>query len=220
MSNEVTAFGNAKLPAVATIAARLKRNVENIASVGGCILKFDKSGSWVFGPNADETEEGAEWAVNPYSFVHGYIAWGEGAPTGEVMGSMTEDLPEVGSVPPGTGNRGWEHQVGVSLKCLTGEDKGMEVRYASSSTGGKRAMQALGLAVAEQIGADQSRPVAIVTLEADSYKHSSYGKVHVPVFDIVRFVGLDGPVDADAGVSPPPVEAEQKTAATSRRRRS
>lgn len=205
MTTAVTTFGNAKLPAIATMGAALKKNVANIAPSGFVILKFDKTGAWVFGANQDEVEEGSQWAVNPYSFCHGLIAWGDGQPVGEHMVSMSEEVPEKGPLPAGADDKGWQYQVGFALKCLTGQDAGLEVRYTTTSVGGKRAVQALGLAIAEQIDTDQANPVAIVTLETDSYKHSSYGKVFVPEFAIVKFTGLDAPV-ADAVPTPPPVE--------------
>jgi hypothetical protein len=215
MTTAVTTFGNAKLPAIATLASALKKNVEAIAPSGLAILKFDKTGAWVFGANADEVEEGSLWAVNPYSFSHGYIAWGDGQPVGEVMASMTDDLPNTPALPAGADDKGWQTQVGIALKCISGQDKGLEVRYSTTAVGGKRAVQALGMALAEQIDKDQNNPVAIVTLEGSSYKHSSYGKVHTPEFAIVKFVAIDG--EADAVAPPPPAPAEQ--VAPTRRRR-
>ena len=34
--------------------------------------------------------------------------------------------------------------------------------------------------------------VPILSLDSDSYKHPTYGKTYFPVFEIVRWVGLDG----------------------------
>jgi hypothetical protein len=215
MTTALTTFGNAKLPSVATLSSALKKNVENIAPSGMAILKFDKTGAWVFGANADETEEGSLWAVNPYSFAHGFIAWGDGQPVGEVMAPMTDDLPQVGPLPPGVDDKGWQTQVGLALKCISGQDKGLEVRFSTTSVGGKRAVQALGIALAEQIDKDQDNPVAVVTLEGSSYKHSSYGKVHTPEFAIVKFVSLDGADDVQVAPPAPAPEPEK----TTRRRR-
>lgn len=217
MTTAVTTFGNAKLPAVASLSASLKKAVGSIAPSNFVILKFDKTGSWVFGQKSDEIEEGSQWAVNPYSFCHGVIAWGEGEPVGEIMVPMTDDVPTPGPLPVGVDDKGWQNQVGLSLKCLTGQDAGMEVRYTTTSVGGKRAVQALGIAIAEQIDADQTKPVAIVTLERDSYKHSSYGKVFVPIFEIVGFSGLEAP--EAAATAPSPEKAKEAAAAPARRRR-
>ena len=205
MSNITTTFGT--LPSVANLSNALKK-LQTIAPSGAVILKFDKTGSWVFGADSDEVEDGSQWAVNPYSFSHGFIAWGDGSPAGERMVSMTEDLPDPGPVPPQADDKGWQMQVAIQLKCLTGQDAGLEVRYSATSVGGRRAVQALGLAIAEHIDTSPTDPVAVVTLQTNSYKHSSYGKVYVPVFEIVKFMGLEGPSEAPAAI-PPVAEAPE-----------
>jgi hypothetical protein len=71
----------------------------------------------------------------------------------------------------------------------------MEARYTVTSVGGKRAVQTLAVALADQVEKDQSKPVAIVRLKKDSYQHKSYGKIYTPVFDIVEWVSMDGESD-------------------------
>jgi hypothetical protein len=80
----------------------------------------------------------------------------------------------------------------MSLQCVSGEDKGTECRYTVTSVGGKRAVQTLAVALADQVEKDQSKPVAIVRLRKDSYAHKSYGKIYTPVFEIVEWVSMDG----------------------------
>jgi hypothetical protein len=168
---------------------------------------MDKGGHWVFGAEQTEIEEGSTWAVNPLSFVHGFIAWGDGEVLAEKMVSIANPLPELDEAPP-TAKKGWESQVGMSLKCVSGEDKGMEARYTVTSVGGKRAVQTLAVALADQVEKDQSKPVAMVRLKKDSYQHKSYGKIYTPVFEIVEWMSMDGEA--------PEVAAEE---APARRRR-
>jgi hypothetical protein len=101
--------------------------------------------------------------------------------------------------------------VGLSLKCISGEDKGMEARYTTTSVGGKKAVQAIAIALAEQVEKDQSKPVAIVRLKKDHYSHKSYGKIYTPVFEVLDWVSMDGEPEA------PKVE---EAPAAGRRRRS
>jgi hypothetical protein len=155
------------------------------------ILKMDKTGHWVFGADQTEAETDSTWAVNPFSFIHGFIAWGDGEVLGEKMTSVSQPLPEMEAAPAGA-KRGWETQVGMSLKCLSGEDKDMEARFSSTSVGGKRAVQTLAVAIANQVEADPSNPVPVVRLKKDHYAHKSYGKIYTPVFEIVEWVGMDG----------------------------
>jgi hypothetical protein len=191
MSN-VAIFSSANLP-VTAVAESLKK-LEQAAPSTMVILKMDKTGHWVFGADQTEVEKGTRWAVNPFSFVHGFIAWGKGEVLAEHMAPLTEPLPEVG-VPPAGAERGWEQQFGFSLKALDGEDAGMEARFSATSVGGKRAVQTLGTAIAAQVMKDQSRPVAVVELKNDHYQHKSYGRVYTPIFEIVDWLTMDGEQD-------------------------
>jgi hypothetical protein len=194
MSNMVT-FKGANLPAVTTISTAL-RALETVAGpAGSVIIKMDKTGHWVFGADQTDVEEDSTWAVNPFSFIHGYIAWGDGEVLGEKMVSVSEPLPELDAAPPGA-KRGWETQVGMSLKCLSGEDEGMEARYTVTSVGGKRAVQALAVAIANAVDADQSKPVPVVLLKKEHYQHKSYGRIYTPIFEIVEWMGMDGEAKA------------------------
>ena len=215
MSNIVT-FKNAGLPSVATLSTAL-RNIESVVgSAGVVLLKMDRTGHWVYGADQTEVEESSTWAVNPFSFVHGYIAWGEGEVLGEKVVSVTEPLPELDAAPPNA-KRGWEVQVGLSLKCLSGDDKDMEARFSSCSVGGKRAVQTLAMEIAAQVEKDQTKPVPVVRLKKDHYMHKSYGRIYTPVFEIVEWVGMDGQSEDDA--APAADDAPASDDAPRRRRR-
>jgi hypothetical protein len=211
--NDIVNFGNAKLPSVQNLSTALRSLENEVGGAGMAILKMDKTGHWVFGADQTEIEEDSTWAVNPFSFVHGYIAWGEGDVLGEKMVPVAEPLPEMDVPPPGA-KRGWELQVGMSLKCLAGDDKGLEVTYNVTSVGGKRAVQKLALDIAAQVEKDQTKPVAVVRLKKEHYTHKSYGRIYTPIFEIVSWIGLDGQAD-ETPASDPAADA-----APVRRRRS
>ena len=213
MSNLVK-FSQANLPAVSSLSTALRSITTDVGPGGVVILKMDKTGHWVYGADQTEVEDDATWAVNPFSFVHGFIAWGDGEVLGEKMVSVAQPLPELDVAPPGA-KKGWEPQVGMSLKCTSGEDEGMEARYTVTSVGGKRAVQTLAVAIAAQVEKDQSKPVPIVRLKKDHYSHKSYGKIYTPVFEIVEWVSMDGEADEPEAEAAPAVEA----APTGRRRR-
>ena len=211
MTTNIVTFAGAKLPAVASLSTSLRKLEADVGPAGIVILKMDKTGHWVFGADQTEIEEGSQWAVNPFSFVHGFIAWGDGEVLGEKMASVSDPLPELDTAPPGA-KKGWETQVGMSLKCLNGEDAGMEARFTTTSVGGKRAVQTLAVALAEQVEKDQTKPVPVVRLKKDHYAHKSYGKIYTPVFEVVEWVSMDGE-------APAPV-VEEPAAPPARRRRS
>lgn len=206
-------FALANLPNVSALTTALRTLEKDVGPVGFVILKMDKRGDWVYGANQTEVEADTLWAVNPASFVHGYIAWGDAVVLGERMVPLTEPLPHPGEAPAGA-EKGWQLQIGMGLKCVSGPDKDMEVRFTVTSVGGKKAVQNLGVSIAQQMEADQTKPVPIVKLKTDSYKHKMYGKIFVPVFEIVEWVGMDG---KSAEVAD---EASAEEAAPARRRRS
>lgn len=191
------AFELANLPPVSSLSVALRQLEKDVGPAGSVILKMDKGGHWVYGADQTEVDDGTQWAVNPFSFVHGFIAWGDGEVLGEKMVPVSQPLPEMDVAPPGS-KRGWETQVGMSLKCISGPDKGLEVRYSATSVGGKRAVQALAVAIAGQVEVDQSKPVPVVALKKDHYTHKSYGKIYTPVFDVQEWISMDGGKDEEA----------------------
>jgi hypothetical protein len=215
MSN-ITTFSAANLPSVQALSTALQ-SLKNIADVGTVIIKMDKTGHWVFGADQTEVEDDATWAVNPFSFVHGFIAWGDGEVLAEKMVSVSQPLPELDAAPPNA-KKGWETQVGMSMKCLSGEDKDMEVRYTTTSVGGKRSVQALAVAIATQVETDSSKPVPIVSLKKEHYSHKSYGRIYTPIFDIQSWVGMDAD-KTEKLEAPKEAEAVAETPAPATRRR-
>ena len=213
MSN-VSVFGGANLPSVKSLSSAL-RSIESSASATGmAILKMDKTGHWVFGADQTEVEDDSLWAINPFSFVHGYIAWGDGEVLGEKMVSVADPLPELDPAPGGA-KRGWEMQIGMTLACTNGEDEGLQARYSVTSVGGKRAVQALAVAIAEQVDKDQTKPVPVVRLKKEHYQHKSYGRIFTPVFDLVKRVSMDA---ESAGETVEEAEAPADEAPRRRRR--
>lgn len=212
MSN-LAVFGSANLPSVQSLSSALRSVAADVGTNGAVILKMDKTGHWVFGADQTEAEDDSVWAVNPFSFVHGFIAWGDGEVLAEKMASVAEPLPETDPAPAGA-KRGWEMQVGMSLACANGEDEGMQARYAATSVGGKKAVQALAIAIAEQVDKDPAKPVPLVVLKKEHYQHKSYGRIFTPVFEIVNWVSMDADAsDVDADLEDAPAEE------TPRRRR-
>lgn len=220
MSN-LTTFSAANLPSVQALSTALRAIESQMGAPSGIvIIKMDKTGHWVFGADSTEIETDSKWAINPFSFIHGYIAWGVGEVLGEKMVSITQPLPELDAAPAGA-PKGWETQVGMSMKCISGEDKDMEVRYTTTSIGGKRAVQGFAVILANQVDKNPTKPVAVVKLGKDFYNNQQYGKIFFPVFDVQEWVSMDAdkteqleaPTEVEAVA-----EAETPAPATRRRR--
>jgi hypothetical protein len=210
MSN-IVKFSGANLPSVTSLSTALRSIATDVSASTTAIIKMDRTGHWVFGADQTEAEDDARWAVNPFSFVHGFIAWGDGEVLAEKLVPVTEPLPELDAAPPGA-KKGWEPQTGLSLKCISGEDAGMEARFTTTSVGGRKAVQTLAVAIAAQVEKDQSKPVPVVRLGKDHYTHKSYGRIYTPVFEVVEWVSMNGEADEAAP------EADAAPAAGRRRR--
>jgi hypothetical protein len=172
-------------------------------------LRLIKSGEWVYSADDVDVQDGSLWAVNPSSFMEGYVAWGEGELVDERMSLMT-GVPIVASELPAVpeAKRGWEKQIGFQLYCLNGEDKGTQVIYKTSSKGGVKATRALINEVVNQINADPASIVPHIALLMDSYKHKTYGKIYYPVFEIKAW----GTFEQSAPTEAEPVEDVPDTA--------
>jgi hypothetical protein len=218
MSN-ITTFSGSNLPSVASLSTALRAIETDVGAAGSVILKMDKTGHWVFGADQTEIEADALWAINPFSFVHGFIAWGDGEVLGEKMVGVHQPLPELDVAPPNA-KKGWETQVGMSLKCISGEDKGMEARYTTTSVGGKKAVQALAVAIATQVEKDQDKPVPVVVLGKEHYQHKSYGRIFTPIFGVQEWVSMDAETSEPNTEVESAFEEETPAAAPARRRRS
>ena len=214
MSN-IVAFAGANLPAVTTLSTALRNLDADVGPAGVVIIKMDKTGAWVFGADQTEVQDGSLWAVNPFSFVHGYIAWGEGEVLGEKMVSVSQPLPEIDAAPPGA-KKGWEIQVGCAMRCMNGDDEGMECRFTTTSVGGKKAVQQLAVSIATQVDKDPTKPVPVVELLTEHYQHKQYGKIFTPLFKTKEWVGMNGD-DAEPEAAEAPAAAAEE--APRRRRR-
>ena len=130
----------------------------------------------------------------------------------EKLVSVTEPLPELEPAPPGA-KKGWEPQTGLSLKCISGDDAGMEARFTTTSVGGRKAVQALAVAVATQVDKDKEKPVAIIKLGKDHYTHKSYGRIYTPVFEVLEWVSMNGDESAETEEAAPAPTGRRRRAA-------
>jgi hypothetical protein len=70
--------------------------------------------------------------------------------------------------------------------------------------GGKRSVQTLAVALADQVEKDQTKPVPVVRLKKEHYQHKSYGRIFTPVFEVVEWLTLEGEADKPAEEAPAP----------------
>ena len=187
-------------------------------------LKMNKDGTWQYGIDATEPHPDSVWLIDPYSFGHGWIAWGDGAVENEVYKYLNEPLPQKSSLDPVDAENGWEEQRGFALVCISGHDQGEQVVFKTNSKGGLDAIRAVADAVADVLDESDNDSIYPKTLLRNtSYKHKKYGKIFKPIFELVgwsdnRPVAAVPEPKAKRQAEPEPI-VDSPRQATGRRRR-
>jgi hypothetical protein len=94
------------------------------------------------------------------------------------------------------------------MQALSGEFKGQQVIYKSSSKGGKTAILEMVAKVVPRIKSGDDDIVPVVALESTSYAHKEFGKINTPILAIDHWTSMDGGA-ADVEDEPEP-EAPRK----------
>lgn len=211
--------------AVASLA-NLKSGLQNVASTivtagGDPFLRLLTDGTWVYGADNVEVQEGSLWALNPFSIMHGWVSWTDhpGKQANEIVGEVM--VPAGQPLPPQTELRDtgwpWTQQLSVQLRCMSGEDIGTQVLYKTGSVGGMNAVKKLINEIMAHISEDEDTPVAVVQMGTDHYMHKKWGKTYTPIFDIVKWIALEDDA-AVAEASARPAGDEPEPAPTRTRR--
>lgn len=184
-----------------------KSRQETILPGGKPFLRLITDGTWVYGQEDTDVQEGSYWVVNPMSILHGWSCWTnypkgrKNELLGEVMGPVYDDRPHR---PEDKGEWPFKEQKGFDLRCLTGDDEGTEVVYKTSSVGGMRAVDGVLSDIQRQIAENPAFLCPIYELQVDSYKHTNYGKTYIPIFTLIGWCDMEG--------NRAPAEGEAKTA--------
>jgi len=197
------------------LLAKLQTGIANsraqtVVTGGKPFLRMLRDGVWVYGQRDEEVQEGSSWAINPLSLGHGWCCWpnnpdgGSNKMLGEHMVPMFEPRPPK---PEPIEGFPFTQQFSCEMRCLDGEDQGTEVLYKVNSVGGTNAIQKLLETIQRQLADNPAYPCPVVDLMTDHYDHPKYGKIYVPVFDVVGFCDMNGRVLQG---NPQPIPAQSK----------
>lgn len=188
-------------------------------------LKFQK-GEWTVGQNDDEVPTGTRFVADMGTLKAGWVRWWNGKPTESEMVSIAlgHTPPKRHELPDNDPDQ-WERdqngprdpwQFTNTLELVNPADPDDRVMLSVSSRGGINAVGALCKAYGSHIRhAPDELPV--IALESDSYKHTQYGKVYVPLLRVTAWVDRDGnQVEAENHDARTVVEPAARTRANSR----
>lgn len=167
------------------------------SGIEGSLLRFTKQGDWIAGQEEEEIPEGTELIMGLNTLKRGWQKWLENKPVDARMGYVSEGYRPVNRDELGDldeeqweaddQNKGqvrdpWQKTMSVLLKH---PETGEVYTYAPSSKSG---MTALGEA-AQLYGnrlqdGEDPEAMPIVRLGSSFYKHKTYGKIMIPVFEI------------------------------------
>lgn len=185
MTNAVVAFDPTKF------AAGLANMKKGAAPRVG-FLKMSKDGEWSYGTDDTVVGEDDHVYIDPNGFVHGWQLWADtdlpGVSSellGEVLAPMDQPLPPMPDTHPAKAKGGeWKQLLGFS--AVLGD---LKLVYSTTSYGGKSAFGALAEEFQKHFAkGGEKKPIAIVSLSSESYKHKKYGKLYNPVLSVVGWV--------------------------------
>jgi len=212
--NEMVKFTNAGLPAQ-DLGKFVKKAQESLQKardhiqVGqrGLFLRLTKNqGEWVYGQENTQVEEGALWAVNPFSLQIGAIAWPPNESTAKqpikkMKYIFDDNAPDIiaDQLPDPAHGGVWDPCVAFQCQCIGGTDKkykyediGKVLSYQQNSDGGKRGFDDLLASIMQQIGDNPKLCVPVIELLTDSYQHPKWGTQYKPIFRVDHWVAMTG----------------------------
>ena len=217
-------LGSTALSLPDDLADRLLAGIEEsqattlVAGGGKDLIKLSKNdGTWNIGQSDEPMQVGSKWWINIVSICHGFICWSNYQGTrknerlGEVMVPMYEPKPPK---PGAIEGFPFAEQRSFEAVCLNGEDEGKEVQFKNGSVGTMKGFKKLEDAVKAQLKNDRKFPCPVIQFKSEKYKHSDYGWIHNPVFEVVGWANLAGELKSDKQPGPAPVNGSTKTART------
>lgn len=214
--NEIVPAGSGVLIPISQMKQSLTNVAASIRGTGGDpFLRLLKDGTWVYGAENIEVEAESLWAVNPNSLQHGWSCWSKGEDNqagellGEAMVSMFSTKPNIADLP----QHGfpWSDTIAFSLRCVSGEDEGVQVLYKVNSKGGLNASRVLLQALIKQVDTDPANLVPILELQKSYYNHKTWGRTYIPIFRIDDWSNEKALAGAEPAEEPKAAKAEAPT---------
>jgi hypothetical protein len=188
------------------------------SGIEGSLLRFTKQGDWISGQEEEELPLGTELIMGLNTLKRGWQKWQDNKPVDarmglvsegyrpvnrDELGDMDEDNWEDDDTNKGQKRDPWQK----TMVCLLKDPKTGDVyTYATSSKSGITALGEAAQVYGNRLqDGEDPESMPIIQLQNSFYKHKTYGKIMIPVFEMTDQWVV--PQDID------PVEAKPKKAA-------
>lgn len=161
------------------------------------IVKFEK-GDWLLGQEKEDVPGGTLVAVNMGGIEWGWVRWDNGKPTDRRMGAINagyrpEGRQTLGDNEPSMWARDddgkprdpWQQMIEIPVRELAGERR--ELLLSGGSRGWEGCCKALFASYGEGLKQGKAALTPIVKLGGSHYDHKKYGRVKVPILELVEW---------------------------------
>lgn len=170
------------------------RDENKQSGIEGELLRFTKQGDWVSGVDQDELEEGTELIMGINTLKLGWQKWQDQRPVAARLGLLSEGYRPVDREELGDLNEDdWEELDGeardpwqsVQQVLMMDPKSGQVYTFVTSSKSGIAALSEVVGAYGDRVqDGEDKEAMPVVSLQSGSYKHKTYGKIMIPVFEL------------------------------------
>lgn len=149
-----------------------------------------KKGDFTFGADDEEMDDETQFVVDMTSMMSGWICWVNKEVVDEIHVPVLKgdppaeaDLPDHSAEYVDPAKDGWNSQSSFMMRELGGFKR--QFQFKGSSKGVNKAVGNLCKEFLKEGRARNDATLCpVITLQSDSYKHKTYGKIPTPVFQV------------------------------------
>lgn len=163
--------------------------------IEGSLLRFTKSGDWIAGQEEEDIPEGTELIMGLNTLKRGWVKWADQKPVDSRMGLVSEGFrpcnrEELGDLDEDEWEKDdddnsrdpWQDTMQVLLKD---PESGEVYTYATASKSGKTALGEVAQVYGDRLqDGEDPDAMPVIKLASSFYKHKTYGRIMIPVFEM------------------------------------
>ena len=205
MNNDLTNVNNRGTALAPQVSPWREAVNDEIGASFGTFLKFGK-GEWLLGEEGKPVPAQSRFVANLEEYYRGWVRWWDGRPTDHQIGRvidrhqvpMRETLGDLDESKWETEANGARRDPWAKTVYLAMREAGNDeiICFTSSSDGCRKAVAKLADRF-DRVRHRHKAKMPVVTLEAESYQHQTYGKIWKPAFRIVDWAYRDDETAAD-----------------------